>query len=210
MQFSRSAPRTVLTCTFPSLRSSQIAVPKRPSPALARAGFVNFAFSRHIIEENAVAITEFFQAPANSDLARVLIIEFFNRQFNEVGDRLDFCFVNPNVTRRTGAAITATGTSESQSVIIPGLVGSFLGHRCLEVIIVTRSSCCLAQRHRNNMSSRLSTGNGKILVASANGQPMIVVSIEPKENYICCLGQNVTYLNFKIKLLCKLRCWIRE
>jgi hypothetical protein len=102
---------------------------------LAGPGIVNFAFSRHIIEENAVTIAEFFEAPANSDFSRVLILEFLNRQFDNFCDRLGFRLVDPDVSGSTRAAITTLATSEFESVLIPGFVASLLGHHCLKVVL---------------------------------------------------------------------------
>ena len=135
VEFPRPAPRTVHTCTLPFLFGSQIAVPKRPSPALTGAGSVNLAFSGHIIKENAVTIAEFLEAPSNPDLSCVLILEFLDWQINNFCDRLDFHLVDPDVSGSTRAAITTLATSEFESVLIPRFVGRFFGHRCLELIL---------------------------------------------------------------------------
>ena len=128
MKFPRSAAWTFLTRTFPILGSSEVAVPKRPSFTLTRSSVVNLTLSRFIIKENAVTVTELFQATANANFASVLLFKFFNRQLNESGDSSDLFLVNPYITRRTSTAVATAGASELQSVFIPRLVGAFFCH----------------------------------------------------------------------------------
>jgi hypothetical protein len=134
IKLSSPAPRTVFTCTLPILGSSQIAVPKRPSSTLARTGVINLAFSSLIVEENAVSVTELFEASADADFSCVLVFEFFDGQFDQFRNPRNLFLVNPDVARRSGATITASGTFELQTVLIPGLLGNFLGHCFLWVV----------------------------------------------------------------------------
>ena len=78
MEFARSTSGAILTGTFPILWGSEVALPKRPSAALPWTSRVNPALSRFVVEKHAVAVTEFFEASANTDFASVLVVKIFD------------------------------------------------------------------------------------------------------------------------------------
>ena len=80
VQFSLPAAGAYTARMFPILFSLQIGVPEWPRAALARAGRIDTALTRLVVEENAVAVGKLPQTFAGPDAANVAILECFDVQ----------------------------------------------------------------------------------------------------------------------------------
>jgi hypothetical protein len=74
-----------------------------------------------MIEEYAIAVGELFEALPHTHLAHVLLLEVLDAQAGGLGQGRNLRFVHPNVSRRSGATVAASGTLEPQSIAIPGI-----------------------------------------------------------------------------------------
>jgi hypothetical protein len=107
----------------PSFGRLQIGIPERPGAALAGPLFVHRTFTALVIEEYAVAIFVFVEAAADPDLPDILFLEFRRIHFEPFGEGVDFRLVDPHVSWRAGAAISAARAFEFQTVLIPRFSG---------------------------------------------------------------------------------------
>lgn len=115
---------TNLAGAFPGLRALDVRVPERPGPTLSRSRFVSSAFPRGGIKQNAIIVGPFPQTATNANLAHALLLEFRHIRVPHGGcQSFNFQLVHPDVARRTGAAITASGALKGESVSIPRSVG---------------------------------------------------------------------------------------
>ena len=118
-QLAAIAARTMPCSFLPRFWAFEIRVPKGPRAALARAGIVDLARAAFAMEENAIPVWKLDEAPADADLADVAPLELRNFQIQEQGQLLDLFFIDPNITRCSGAAIAALGALEFQAGVIP-------------------------------------------------------------------------------------------
>ncbi len=87
---------------------------------MAGAFFVQCTFA--VLEEDAIAVVVFYERPPGPNFARELGFEIRNADFKPCGHRLNLVGVDPDITRRPGAAIAAFGAVKFQpSLGIPGL-----------------------------------------------------------------------------------------
>src|SRR4029079_11689428 len=81
----------------------------------------------------------------HADPSDVLIFKILDRQPDELCHIGDIFFVDPDVARRAGAAIAATSTGESQSLLVPDFTRVFVGaHEILLVCVAHYFSVTLA------------------------------------------------------------------
>jgi hypothetical protein len=93
---------------------------------LAGATVVNLAFSRFVVEENAIAIGKFLQTSANSNLASVLVLKSLDIHPNLARNRGNLFRIDPDESRPAGATVAAPAAFEFQAFGIPGFG---FGHR---------------------------------------------------------------------------------
>src|SRR5437016_12062775 len=117
-QFAGSCAGTHLTGSFPIPRRLHVAVPKGPRPALSRAHGINRA-ARCAIVEDTVAVGLLAQAAVTARPAGVQGNDLFDRFAAVFGDGSDFGIVDPDETRRAGAAVAAAGAAKTQAVLVP-------------------------------------------------------------------------------------------
>src|SRR5262245_25149931 len=119
-QLALPGARAAFTRPLPVLRCRDAALPERPGPALPRADGVDRTTLRPVIED-AVAVEPFAQTPLVADAARV-DGQHLGGTFSAIGgDVLDLVVVDPDVSRRPGAAVAAAGAAEAKAVLIPRL-----------------------------------------------------------------------------------------
>ncbi len=95
--------------------------------------FVDGALAALVVEEHAIAVLVFHQTSPYTDLPDVLFLERCRLHIQALGKSIDLGLIDPHITRRARATITAAGAFEFQAVFVPRLRGcSFffrgLGH----------------------------------------------------------------------------------
>jgi len=121
IQFSFAAARTRFAGFSPRLFAADVRFPEGPGFALARAGFIDFAFTRFGVEEDAVvAFGEFNEAATDADVADVFFFASGGSNIKEFGEDIDFFLRDPDVAGRSSAAVAAAGALETQAVGVPG------------------------------------------------------------------------------------------
>src|SRR5205807_1673420 len=86
--------------------------------ALPRPHGVDRTPGRPVVK-HAVAIALLAQAPAPCGGTRIQAGHFFNTLTPVFGQGGDFLFVDPDVPRRSGAAVAATGTAKAEPLLVP-------------------------------------------------------------------------------------------
>jgi hypothetical protein len=75
------------------------------------------------VEEDAVAIVEFYEALADADFADILRLERVDFDSHLGGEGGNVGLVDPHETWRARAAVAAGGAFEAEAVLVPRLVG---------------------------------------------------------------------------------------
>ena len=103
----------------PCRGAGKIRIPEGPSPALARPRTIDLAGSALAVKENAVAVWEFDQAPANSNPPYIAFFKLLDLKFQQCCQRLDFLFVDPDIARCPRTTITALRALKPEAGMIP-------------------------------------------------------------------------------------------
>ena len=113
----------------PGFFRPDIRVPKGPGAALPGAGFVHRAFPGLRIKKDAVAVLVLDQAFSHTHISDVLGFKVGYRHVYLLGKLFDFFLVDPNVSRRSRAAISALSALESKAILVPRLFHDRLSSR---------------------------------------------------------------------------------
>jgi len=119
VQLPPSAAGTNPAGLSPGFRCFQIRFPEGPSPALARSGGIDGALAIFAIQEHAVAIGQLFEALSGTNPAHIGVLKRFYAHAQQRCQGDDFFVGDPNMARRTRAAVATLGASKSQPIAIP-------------------------------------------------------------------------------------------
>jgi hypothetical protein len=124
MELTLAAAGANLASFRPSLRGTNVRIPKWPCPTLPWASAIDLAFSSLAIKENAISIGSFFQRLPLPHAINVGSLEFLDARHSDRRCKVfDLFFVDPDISWSTGTTISALGTSELQTILIPRSVG---------------------------------------------------------------------------------------
>src|SRR5262245_6822433 len=119
-QLALPCPGTTAPRRFPRPRRCDVALPKRPCPALPRSVLINGA-AAPTVEEDAVAVRLLTQRDSARRFLRIDREKLVLSQFDESRDGRDFFVIEPNISWFAGATIAAARAFEAQAIAIPNL-----------------------------------------------------------------------------------------
>ncbi len=109
-----------VTDFLPRFRALEMGIPERPCSALHWSSSINHAFSTSRIEKRAVAVGKFRQRQSAADNAGMKQPNFSDGLSEILGDLQQFLIRHPDDSGSSCAAVSALGTGELQSVLVPG------------------------------------------------------------------------------------------
>src|SRR5262249_36875204 len=100
------------------LTRSHVALPKGPSATLSRPHRINGATGGPVVKD-AIAVRLLPQAPTARGGSRVQAGHLLDCRVPVPGKGRDFLFIDPGMTRRSGAAMAAPGAAKAKPVLVP-------------------------------------------------------------------------------------------
>src|SRR5712692_965194 len=117
-QFALAGARADVASAFPGFGRGDVAFPKWPGTALARANGIHRT-ARFAVPKYTVAVGFLAQADAVAHGPCVHLGRFVDTFPAVRGDGGDFLHIDPDVARRSGAAVAAARAFETQAVLVP-------------------------------------------------------------------------------------------